>query len=38
MIDLRSDILTLPTLEMRKAMFVAEVGDSGINFYVFLQT
>lgn len=29
MIDLRSDILTLPTLEMRKAMFVAEVGDSG---------
>jgi threonine aldolase len=29
MIDLRSDTLTKPTLEMRKAMYDAEVGDSG---------
>lgn len=29
MIDLRSDTLTKPTLEMRKAMHDAEVGDSG---------
>ena len=29
MIDLRSDTLTKPTEEMRKAMYNAEVGDSG---------
>ncbi len=29
MIDLRSDTLTKPTLEMRKAMYDAEVGDAG---------
>jgi threonine aldolase len=29
MIDLRSDTLTKPTAEMRKAMFEAEVGDEG---------
>lgn len=29
MIDLRSDTLTVPTLEMRKAMHDAEVGDEG---------
>ncbi len=29
MIDLRSDTLTKPTAEMRKAMYDAEVGDSG---------
>jgi len=29
MIDLRSDTLTKPTQEMRKAMYDAEVGDSG---------
>lgn len=28
MIDLRSDTITKPTLEMRKAMYNAEVGDS----------
>lgn len=27
MIDLRSDTVTKPTLEMREAMFTAEVGD-----------
>ena len=27
MIDLRSDTITKPTLEMRNAMFIAEVGD-----------
>src|SRR5699024_2660214 len=27
MIDLRSDTLTMPTEEMRKAMYAAEVGD-----------
>ena len=27
MIDLRSDTITRPTLEMRNAMFIAEVGD-----------
>jgi hypothetical protein len=29
MIDLRSDTLTKPTAEMRKAMYDAEVGDAG---------
>jgi threonine aldolase len=29
MIDLRSDTLTKPTEEMRKAMYAAEVGDAG---------
>ena len=29
MIDLRSDTLTKPTDEMRKAMYTAEVGDAG---------
>jgi threonine aldolase len=29
MIDLRSDTLTRPTAEMRKAMYDADVGDSG---------
>jgi len=29
MIDLRSDTLTKPTAEMRKAMYEAEVGDAG---------
>ena len=29
MIDLRSDTLTKPTAEMRKAMYDAEVGDEG---------
>lgn len=29
MIDLLSDTVTLPTKEMRRAMFEAEVGDSG---------
>ena len=27
MIDLRSDTVTQPTIEMRNAMFTAEVGD-----------
>lgn len=29
MIDLRSDTLTRPTLQMRNAMYAAEVGDAG---------
>ena len=29
MIDLRSDTLTKPTEEMRRAMYIAEVGDDG---------
>lgn len=28
-IELRSDTMTKPSLEMRKAMFNAEVGDDG---------
>ena len=30
-IDLRSDTVTRPTLEMKEAMFSAEVGDDVFN-------